>query len=95
MAYKIPNVTGEFDPEEDAKTLTEAESIHSNPDRHKAALVHLANQKKVATNAYKTSRQALEKQTSRRMKQVFRQHAPFEAASDNQQTPYTEAAGGE
>jgi hypothetical protein len=37
MAYKIPNVTGEFDPEEDAKTLTEAESIHSNPDRHKAA----------------------------------------------------------
>jgi len=89
----IPNITGEYDPEEDSRTLTEAEAIRSDPDRHKAAMSHLADKAQHMKNAYLTSRQQLEKQTSKRMKQVFGEHAPFEEAEGEQETPFTRAAG--
>jgi hypothetical protein len=66
----------DFDSQADADTLSRAEEIKSDPDRHQRAVTHLAKIKDNATSALKTSRQSLIHKTGNRLRKAFGAHGP-------------------
>jgi hypothetical protein len=61
----------EYQSQSDADTLTKAQEIQNDPDRHAKASKHLEKNAGTAQDAHKNARKQLEKKTKGRMKKAF------------------------
>lgn len=84
-----------FEAEQDAKTLSDAQAIQGDPNRHQKAIAHIAHQKKQiqATHQANTRAAAVNK-IGKKMKTVFGASGPEgDDEEGQQQTPFVQAAG--
>ena len=76
----------DYQSRDDAQTLTKAQEIQNDPDRHAKASKHLEKNAGNAADAHKAARKQLEKHVKGKMKKAFgdKQGGTFESEKDKE-----------